>query len=139
MLRELVSLCPPAILSWNPIQVYEAMTDRDDVAYCPFAFGYSNYAHPHPRWAAPGSPPRQAAASGKRRCSTRVTSHPKHAKEPSTSKAAASRDTLATLDRAYLRPRHCGYIDFQPRAGAPLHRFLREGGDARAVVQEPRL
>src|SRR5690606_18678397 len=28
----------------NPIQVYEAMSSLDDVAYCPFAYGYSNYA-----------------------------------------------------------------------------------------------
>ena len=29
---------------WNPIQVYEAMSKTDDFAYCPFAYGYSNYA-----------------------------------------------------------------------------------------------
>ncbi|TCC90031.1 carbohydrate ABC transporter substrate-binding protein [Pedobacter frigiditerrae] len=28
----------------NPIQVYEAMTQSDEVAYCPFAYGYSNYS-----------------------------------------------------------------------------------------------
>ena len=45
-LRELVSLCSPKILEWNPIATYEAMTSCDEIAYCPFAFGYSNYA----RW-----------------------------------------------------------------------------------------
>ena len=45
-LRELVSLCPPACLSWNPIQTYEAMTGRDSIGYCPFAYSYSNYARP---------------------------------------------------------------------------------------------
>jgi len=43
-LRELVSLCSPEILAWNPIVTYEAMTNCDEIAYCPFAFGYSNYA-----------------------------------------------------------------------------------------------
>ncbi len=28
----------------NPIQVYEAMTQSDEIAYCPFAYGYSNYS-----------------------------------------------------------------------------------------------
>ncbi|MDM8176119.1 MULTISPECIES: ABC transporter substrate-binding protein [Olivibacter] len=28
----------------NPIQVYEYMANTDDIAYCPFAYGYSNYA-----------------------------------------------------------------------------------------------
>ncbi|MFC7149918.1 extracellular solute-binding protein [Cohnella cellulosilytica] len=45
-LRELAALCDPEIFAWNPIRVYEAMTRRDDLAYCPFAYGYSNYARP---------------------------------------------------------------------------------------------
>jgi multiple sugar transport system substrate-binding protein len=44
MLRELVTLCSPEILTWNPIATYEAMASRDDLAYCPFAYGYSNYS-----------------------------------------------------------------------------------------------
>lgn len=28
----------------NPIQVYETMVNTDDIVYCPFAYGYSNYA-----------------------------------------------------------------------------------------------
>ncbi len=43
-LRELASLCPPAIFDWNPIAVYEALSRRDDFVYCPFAYGYSNYS-----------------------------------------------------------------------------------------------
>lgn len=43
-LRELVMLCGPACLERNPIQVYEAMTRGDQIAYCPFAYGYSNYS-----------------------------------------------------------------------------------------------
>lgn len=44
MLRELILLCPPEYFSWNPIAIYEAMSSRDNVAYCPFAYGYSNYS-----------------------------------------------------------------------------------------------
>ncbi|MEW5974377.1 MAG: extracellular solute-binding protein [Acidobacteriota bacterium] len=43
LLQELLSLCSTDCYSWNPIDVYEAMTSRDDVGYCPFAYGYSNY------------------------------------------------------------------------------------------------
>ncbi|MGG4032939.1 extracellular solute-binding protein [Paenibacillus cisolokensis] len=46
MYRELAALCPDRIYGWNPIAVYEAMTDGDDYAYCPFAYGYSNYSRP---------------------------------------------------------------------------------------------
>lgn len=45
-LRELASLCTKEMFDWNPIKVYEAMITRDDIAYCPFAYGYSNYARP---------------------------------------------------------------------------------------------
>ncbi|HDY87660.1 MAG TPA: extracellular solute-binding protein, partial [bacterium] len=43
-LRELASSMTPEIFEWNPIKVYEAMTSRDDIAYCPFAYGYNNYS-----------------------------------------------------------------------------------------------
>lgn len=43
-LKELVSLCDPVCLTRNPIQTYEAMTQGDNIAYLPFAYGYSNYA-----------------------------------------------------------------------------------------------
>jgi multiple sugar transport system substrate-binding protein len=37
-------------------------------------------------------------------------------------------DTLGTLDRSYLRPRHDGFVHFQERAGLLLHQSLRDGG-----------
>jgi multiple sugar transport system substrate-binding protein len=43
-LRELVSYCEPACLERNPIQTYEALASGSRLAYCPFAYGYSNYA-----------------------------------------------------------------------------------------------
>lgn len=44
MLRELAQLLGREIFSRNPIQVYQAMTEGNDTAYCPFAYGYSNYS-----------------------------------------------------------------------------------------------
>jgi multiple sugar transport system substrate-binding protein len=42
--RELAQLVDPACFVYNPIKVYERMTLTDDIAYCPFAYGYSNYS-----------------------------------------------------------------------------------------------
>jgi multiple sugar transport system substrate-binding protein len=47
-MRRLVQLCDPACLGRNPIRTYEWMSQSDDQrsAYCPFAYGYSNYSRP---------------------------------------------------------------------------------------------
>ncbi|QJD94624.1 extracellular solute-binding protein [Mucilaginibacter robiniae] len=44
MYRQLAQLVDPACFNYNPIKVYERMTMSDDIAYCPFAYGYSNYS-----------------------------------------------------------------------------------------------
>ena len=44
MLRELFELVARPCSDWNPIAVYEQMTRGDEYLYCPFAYGYSNYA-----------------------------------------------------------------------------------------------
>ena len=44
------------------------------------------------------------------------------------------RDTLPTLDDAYLRPRYDGYIPFQDRAGEVVHAYLRDGGNPRLAL-----
>ncbi|HYJ36990.1 MAG TPA: extracellular solute-binding protein [Chitinophagaceae bacterium] len=35
---------------------------------------------------------------------------------------------LPVMDRAYMRPRYDGYLNFQDVAGEPLHKFLEQGG-----------
>ncbi len=44
LLRSLAVEMPSSIYDWNPIQVYEAMTQSDQFVYCPWAYGYSNYS-----------------------------------------------------------------------------------------------
>lgn len=44
MLRELAVEMDSQIFNWNPILVYEAMTQTDKYAYCPWAYGYTNYS-----------------------------------------------------------------------------------------------
>ncbi len=46
LLREVVACSHPSSLEWNPPRMLEHMTTADEVAYCPAAFGYSNYARP---------------------------------------------------------------------------------------------
>lgn len=43
-MRELYALVDPCFFSKNPIGVAEAMTTTNSYWYCPFAYGYSNYA-----------------------------------------------------------------------------------------------
>jgi multiple sugar transport system substrate-binding protein len=44
LLKILAGKINPDCFNWNPIQLYEAMTSTDEIAYCPFAYGYSNYS-----------------------------------------------------------------------------------------------
>ena len=41
---ELAALMPDQIYSMNPIAIYERMASEDTIAYCPFAYTYSNYS-----------------------------------------------------------------------------------------------
>jgi multiple sugar transport system substrate-binding protein len=175
-LRELVALCEPACLERNPIRTYEAMVARDDLVYCPFAYGYSTYARPD--YARPSlrfgglvafAGRRLRSTLGgtglaiSRRCRNLelALAYARFVADPACQRglyAAAGgqpghraawldpevnaraggfyRDTLATLDEAYLRPRHDGYIPFQDRAGEAVHAYLRNGGDASRTLEE---
>jgi multiple sugar transport system substrate-binding protein len=44
--------------------------------------------------------------------------------------------TLNSVEKAYLRPRYPGYVGFQAKAGAPIVRYLRNGGSTTEVVRE---
>lgn len=46
VLRALTALCPAEMTGWEPIALYEAMSTREDIWYCPFAYPYVNYARP---------------------------------------------------------------------------------------------
>jgi multiple sugar transport system substrate-binding protein len=43
-LHALITLAHPGSVEWNPIQVYDFMTNGSDAVYCPYGFGYSNYS-----------------------------------------------------------------------------------------------
>ena len=43
-MRRLSSLCTKEIFDWDPIAVHEALSSEEKYAYCPFAYGYTNYS-----------------------------------------------------------------------------------------------
>lgn len=44
LMRQVLPLLHSESLNWNPIQVLDRMSSTDEVSYCPWLFGYSNYA-----------------------------------------------------------------------------------------------
>jgi len=46
LLRELFAACDPACLDRNPPAIWDLLASGDSAAYCPFAYGYSNYGRP---------------------------------------------------------------------------------------------
>jgi len=174
-LRELVSLAGPENIDRNPIRTWEAIARGSTVAYCPFAYGYSNYGRrdytEHPLTFGPlvtlggrrlrstlggtglaissrcrelESALAYVAYTGSRACQmglyTVSSGQPGHRaawEDEGLNHLCGGffRDTLSTLDEAYLRPRYAGYIPFQDHAGDVVRDYLRDGGDAAATVE----
>ncbi|GGA55692.1 hypothetical protein GCM10011507_03720 [Edaphobacter acidisoli] len=89
MLRELVQLSARGALERNPIATWQLLCDSDKVAYCPFAYGYSNYSRQG--YAAsvlttsglvrldPKSPPLRSTLGGAGLAISKSTKHPEAA------------------------------------------------------------
>ncbi|ATC63341.1 ABC transporter substrate-binding protein [Nibricoccus aquaticus] len=177
-LRELISLCEPGCWTRNPIASHNLVssTANTRIAYCAFAYGYSNYARPgyadhvltfgdvphlnckplHTTLGGTGlalsalRPNREAAlayaqfaASGntQRTLFTQAGGQPGHRTawlDADNNRSAGNyfTNTLPTLDRAYVRPRYCGYMEFQEKGGPLLHAALRtQISDTDALAQ----
>ncbi|MDP4251902.1 MAG: extracellular solute-binding protein [Bacteroidota bacterium] len=46
------------------------------------------------------------------------------------------RNTLSTVDQAFVRPRYNGYLLFQDEAGISLQKYLLQGGRSKKVLEE---
>ena len=44
VLQTLYAICHPKSSTWNPVSLYDHMSTKNDVAYSPLAFGYTNYS-----------------------------------------------------------------------------------------------
>jgi multiple sugar transport system substrate-binding protein len=175
-LKELAESAPKETLAWNPIAVWEKMSTTDETAYCPLAFGYSNYARAGYRrsqikftnipsrgplgpsgsilggaglavsaksnaiqiaveyatWVASAECQKtiyveSGGQPGNRRAWT----------DPSVNEVSNHffEDTLTTLERAYLRPRFPGFIDFQTEASSLISQFLKGGWSSSDTLQ----
>jgi multiple sugar transport system substrate-binding protein len=176
-LRELCSLCDPACLRRNPIATWEFLSTNDAAAYCPFAYGYSNYSRPgystHPLEIGAlvttddGHPFRSTlggaglAISAQCRHKAIAANYAQFVADPQCQRTLyfdaggqpANRaawlddevnrrsnnffkNTLHALDRAYLRPRFPGYLEFQEYATEVVHRYLSVGQREKEVIVE---
>lgn len=177
MLRELASLVHPRFFELNPIRTLEVMSREDGFAYCPFTYGYSNYARPgyslhllrfHEVVSVAPSQPSSTmlggtglAISARTRFAAIAAEYCRFVTAPETQRGLYFQsqgqpgvrsawtdplvnqfssnyflDTLPQLTRAFVRPRYDGYLDFQDRAGVPIHHYLRSGGTARSVLEQ---
>jgi multiple sugar transport system substrate-binding protein len=177
-LRELLSLCDPTCWTRNPIASHDRLSSSANtrIAYCAFAYGYSNYARTgyaahtltfgdvpsfnnaplHTTLGGTGlalsalRPNHEAAlayaqfaACGKtqRTLFTQAGGQPAHRTawlDPDNNRATGNYflNTLSSLDRAWLRPRYCGYLEFQEKAGAIIHAALRtQTSDTEGLAQ----
>lgn len=176
LLRELLLLCPPECLQANPIAIWDLLANSDRAAYCPFAYGYSNYSRPgyggHIVEAGElltfrGQALRStlggaglaisascrnvdaaalyaqyvAGQSCQRTLYFDAGGQPGHRAawlDPEVNRRSSGffERTLPVLDRAYVRPRFPGYLDFQQKAAESLHRYLTLGGQEKAILTE---
>jgi multiple sugar transport system substrate-binding protein len=175
MLKQLASYSIPESLSWNPVQMWESMASTDITAYCPLAFGYSNYARSGYRpnilkftnipvgldglpsgsilggtglgissmsqhmdlaieyavWVSQAACQSTIYFSGGGQPANRVAWTSDFVNRESNE---FFRNTIGTLDHAYLRPNWTGFIDFQNAAFGCMKLFLNNQADSEATL-----
>lgn len=177
ILKKLANKVDPVCFERNPIRTYEAMTRGDDIAYCPFAYGYINYARHnyarkklrfHDLVSMDGDSRLISTLGGTGLAVSADSSHIETACDYAAYVASAScqqsiytesggqpahksawtsdyvnglcdnflKDTLPTLERAFLRPTYDGYLNFQDRAGMPIREYMMNGGKEEKVMEK---
>jgi multiple sugar transport system substrate-binding protein len=177
MLRVLMSLCNADCFYRNPIATWQELSMDDTVAYCPFAYGYSNYSRrgysEHVietgglvkvegggvcRSTLGGAGLAVSARCQDKEIATCYAQHVASAEcqrtiyfdsggQPGYRGAWLDADvnrrcnnffknTLDTIEAAYLRPRFNGYLAFQDAAGPVVHKYLMDGGQEKTVLNE---
>lgn len=177
--KSLTDKVDPLCFDLNPIKTYEQMAASDDYLYCPFAYGYVNYAwqgyadnrleftdlvklkdtsdqplsstlggtglaiaaHCQEKEIAIQYIEYVASAGCQQNLYINSGGQPAHLKAWQNRAANQSTGqyfnaTLPALQRAYLRPRHNGYIHFQDQAGKFIRDYLRTGGSAHNLLQQ---
>ncbi|MDI6033908.1 ABC transporter substrate-binding protein [Flavobacterium sp. LB2P84] len=176
LFRELTQLIDPANFNRNPIQIYEAMVNSDQIAYCPFAYGYSNYSRTGYSknllhfydLVRLNNQPMISSLGGTGLAVSSFSQHIpeaiKYAEFTASSQVQQNifadnggqpghlqawksdrinqlthdyfKNTLPTLERAFLRPRYSGHMYFQDHAGDVVRDYLMNGGNEDLVLEE---
>lgn len=177
LFKSLSDCVDPIYYSKNPYMVYEEMVNRDHIAYCPFAYGYSNYSrkgyarkllHFHDLVALDDRGRMVSTLGGAGLAISSRSSHidvaadyarfvasgniqetvyVENGGQPGYLKVWESeqvnqltsgffKETLPTLERAFLRPRYYGHMYFQDHAGDVVVNYLRHGGNEYKVLDE---
>lgn len=175
LFKSLADLTDKRFYAKNPFMVFEDMANNDEIVYCPFAYGYSNYAregyarkvlHFHDLVSLDDRGPMISTLGGAGLAvsarnaniatavdyarfvgspSIQSSIYVENGGQPGHLKAWENdyvnaytsnffRDTLPALQRAFLRPRYFGHMHFQDHAGDIIVRYLRNGGDEQAVL-----
>jgi multiple sugar transport system substrate-binding protein len=168
-LRVLAEHAADDAMSMNPIAVWERMSSTDDIAYCPLAFGYSNYAQPGYRRSPIAFTNVPAGGNGgtlggaglaiTASCKDieaaaeyaawvagaecQRTLYVQSGGQPGNRQAWADpdaidyfRNTLHTLEHAFVRPRYAGFVGFQTAAAQGVAAFLRGSHTPAQTLQE---
>lgn len=175
MQHELMRLLPQDTWTSNPIRIWERLAaSSGKPAYCPFAYGYSNFARfgyaPHvlrfgglPAFRGHRLRPTLGgtgiAISARCRHVTEALDYARHLASPLwqrtlyfesggqpahravwTDEEVNRRangffvNTLTTLESSWVRPRYCGYLDFQDHGGIIVRDFLIGRAGARPTL-----
>ncbi|MCA5004729.1 ABC transporter substrate-binding protein [Sphingobacterium bovistauri] len=176
LFKALSDLVDERFYSKNPFMVYEDMVNNDDIVYCPFAYGYSNYSrHGYAKKTltfhdlvtlTAGKPMISTlggaglAVSSKSKNIELAVKYAEFVASPIVQStiyvenggqpghlAAWQNDvvnansknyfknTLPTLQNAYLRPRYYGHLYFQDNAGDIVVDYLRYSKDEKNVLE----
>jgi multiple sugar transport system substrate-binding protein len=170
-IKTLANHAAPEALASNPIAIWERMSTTDDIAYCPLAFGYSNYSRPGYRRSlvsytnvpaggngatlggaglaitASCRDVRAAAEYGAwiAGADCQRTLYVQSGGQPGNKRAWTDpdanaitnryfRETLHTLEHAFVRPRYAGFVDFQTAAAQVVAEFLKGSGAAATAL-----
>ena len=144
----------------NPIAVLDAMSSPGGPAYCPLVFGYATYRQLN-AFDAPSGPGGIGSVLGgtgvavTRSCSdlrgaraqlrrllspdVQMGRYAECGGQSSLRVAwqtgAFYRDTIATVEQAWVRPRDRGYVEFQSRASAAIREGLLDGTPPRRILE----
>jgi len=166
----------PESIHWNPIQVLDHMGKYDEIIYCPFLFGYTNYArngYCKNRIDFTQSPEGEqdnisTLLGGVGLAASASTKYPDasskfiafvasdeiqksiythNAGQPANLEAWLDKnnnrkcnnyfnDTISSIEKAYVRPRHPGWNDFQDKGAQILHEGVLRNRSSDKIIQE---